>query len=209
MSKSAIVTMAAFTSICVFHESLAQEGASRPYETVQSARAFKDMSFGVNLTSADVDTVDDNIFAFGAFGDFLMSPDFSLGFSLDYWNDEFNSAPTRTVEIGDLVFGGNGKFTFANFAGVRPYALAGLAAHFFRVTTTERNLNPDPTKILSGRDRNLEDAEFEMGVDFGVGLNYRMLTAVDLLGEVRYRRILDRTIDLDQMNYTVALAYSM
>jgi hypothetical protein len=30
---------------------------------------------------------------------------------------------------------------------------------------------------------------------------------MDMVAEVRYRRILDRTVDLDQVNYSVALSY--
>jgi hypothetical protein len=32
---------------------------------------------------------------------------------------------------------------------------------------------------------------------------------MDVMAELRYRRVLDRTLDLDQMNYSVALAYMM
>nr|MDQ3235197.1 porin family protein [Pseudobdellovibrionaceae bacterium] len=119
-------------------------------------------------------------------------------------------SPTRDVELGDLVVGANGKFNFTDIApGFRPYVLAGIAGHILQVTTTERDLNADATEVLSRRDRDLEDADFELGVDFGAGLNYRIQPAMDLLGEVRYRRLFEQTLDLDQMNYTVALAYAM
>jgi hypothetical protein len=32
---------------------------------------------------------------------------------------------------------------------------------------------------------------------------------MDVTAELRYRRILDRALDLDQMNYSLALAYLM
>jgi hypothetical protein len=38
---------------------------------------------------------------------------------------------------------------------------------------------------------------------------YRVQTSMDMVAEVRYRRILDRTVDLDQVNYSVALSYVM
>jgi hypothetical protein len=190
-------------------EGFTQDRSGRQYENVQSTSA-RASSVGVNLTSTAVDIANDNAFGFGVFGDFHMSPSFSTGLSLDYWNERFSSSPARDVELGDIVLGANGKFNFTDVApGFRPYVLAGLAAHILQVTTTERNVGADPADVLSRRDRDLEDAEFELGVDFAAGLNYRIQPDMDLIGEVRYRRLFEQTLDLDQTNYTVALAYTM
>lgn len=210
MDKKMISSLAAVAFVMTSYEAFSQDRSSRQYESIQATGGVRSTSVGVNLTSTVVDITDENAFAFGAFGDFYMSPALSVGLSLDYWNDEFSSSPTRDVELGDTIIGVNSKFNFSDFAaGFRPYVLAGLAGHILQVTTSERNLNADASDILSSRDRDLEDADFELGVDFGAGLNYRIQTAMDLVGEVRYRRLFERTLDLDQMNYTVALAYSM
>jgi opacity protein-like surface antigen len=133
-----------------------------------------------------------------------------LGLTLDYWNDSFNEG-ARRVEVDDLVIGGNGKFTFTEFTqGLRPFVLAGLAVHRFQVDVANRDPNADPLiDKFNEYDRNTEDVEGELGADFGAGVMYRVQTSMDMLAEVRYRRILDRTVDLDQVNYSVALSYVM
>jgi opacity protein-like surface antigen len=168
------------------------------------------VSAGVNITSADVDLMDDNVFAFGVFGDYYTGQNLSVGLSLDYWADEFDSSVVQRVDIENLIVGANAKFHFANvMTGLKPYVMAGLAAHRFQVSTARRDLTADSTDVLSEYDRNLEDVEAELGADFGAGLSYNIQTAMDVMAELRYRRVLDRTLDLDQMNYSVALAYMM
>jgi opacity protein-like surface antigen len=115
------------------------------------------------------------------------------------------------VEVDDLVIGGNGKFMFTEFTpNLRPFVLAGLAVHRFQVDVANRDPNADPLiDKFNEYDRNTEDVEGELGADFGAGVMYRVQTSMDMVAEVRYRRILDRTVDLDQVNYSVALSYVM
>lgn len=169
------------------------------------------ISVGVNVTTADLDLTDENVFAFGVFGDFFTAQNFSAGLSLDYWSDEFDSSAVQRVDIENLIFGANAKFHFANIMnGLRPYALVGLAAHRFQVSTAERDLGAGASDVLSEYDRDLQDIEGELGADFGAGLSYNVQTAMNVVGELRYRRILDRAMnDLDQMNYSLALTYTM
>ena len=86
----------------------------------------------------------------------------------------------------------------------------GLAVHRFQINTIQRDTGADPiSDRFSEYDRNLADVSGELGADFGAGASYRVQPAMELLAEVRYRRILDRSVDIDQTNYSVALSYLM
>ncbi|HYX31785.1 MAG TPA: outer membrane beta-barrel protein [Oligoflexus sp.] len=189
-------------------QALAQTTTGTDYKRIDVMRDATNWAFGVNLAAADVNTIDNNVFSFGVFGNYFTAPNFSLGLTLDYWNDSF-SETDRRVEVEDLALGANGRFLFSEFTtGLRPFALAGLAVHRFQVDVANRDPNADPLlDKFNEYDRNTEDVEGELGADFGAGVMYRVQTAMDMLAEVRYRRILDRTVDLDQVNYSVALSY--
>jgi opacity protein-like surface antigen len=201
-----------FSASCLLFAPFAfsQDDTGTAYKTAPSLFGDRAWSAGVNLTSSDVDVTDDNVFAFGVFGDLYTAQNLSVGLSLDYWADEFNSSVAQRVDIENLIVGANAKFHFTNLmTGLKPYVLAGLAAHRFQVSTAQRDLNANPADVLSEYDRDLEDVEGELGADFGAGLSYNIQTAMDVTAELRYRRILDRALDLDQMNYSLALAYLM
>ncbi|MDQ3233359.1 MAG: porin family protein [Pseudobdellovibrionaceae bacterium] len=189
-------------------QALAQTTTGTDYKRIDVMRDATNWAFGVNLAAADVNTIDNNVFSFGVFGNYFTAPNFSLGLTLDYWNDSFSETAHR-VEVEDLALGANGRFLFSEFTpGLRPFALAGLAVHRFQVDVANRDPNADPLlDKFNEYDRNTEDVEGELGADFGAGVMYRVQTAMDMLAEVRYRRILDRTVDLDQVNYSVALSY--
>jgi opacity protein-like surface antigen len=206
-SRSILISVA-----CLLLTPLAfsQDDTGAQYKTAPTLLGGQPLTAGVNITSADVDLTDENVFSFGIFGDFFAAQNFSVGLSLDYWADEFNSSAAQRVDIENLIVGANAKFHLTNLmTGLKPYLLAGLAAHRFQVSTAQRDPNADPADVLSEYDRDLEDVEAELGADFGAGLSYNIQTAMDVVGELRYRRVLDRTLDLDQMNYSLALAYTM
>ncbi len=169
------------------------------------------LAVGVNLATSDVRGIDNNAFSFGIFSDYFASPNVSLGLTLDYWNNSFNADSNRRVDVDDLILGGNGKFLLPNLAtGLRPFVMAGLAVHRFKVDLARRD--PEATQLVdkfSTYDRKTKNIDGELGADFGAGVFYRVQTAMDLVAEAKYRRILDRTVDLDQMNYSVALAYML
>jgi hypothetical protein len=187
---------------------LAQASTGSDYKRIDVMRDNSSWAFGVNLAAADVNSLDDNVFSFGVFGNYLTAPNLSLGLTLDYWNDSFSNG-ARRVEVDDLVVGANGKFMFPDFAtDLRPFILAGLAVHRFQVDVANRDPNADPIiDKFTEYDRKTRDVEGEIGADFAAGVMYQVQTAMDLLAEVRYRRILDRTVDLDQVNYSLALSY--
>lgn len=208
MEKIALPLLISASCLVFSHAAFGQDTGST-YKTAPSL-SDRNWSAGVNLTSSNVDLMDENVFQFGVFGDLFTSESLSVGLSLDYWADEFNSSAAQRVELENVIVGANAKFHFPEFApGLKPYALAGLAAHRFQVSTNRFDTSTDPADVLSEYDRDLQDVEGELGADFGAGLNYSLQTAMDVVAELRYRRILDRTLDLDQMNYTVALAYMM
>lgn len=209
MQKSSLPVLFPLSCLLFAPFAYSQDASSPQYKTA-SAWSEAPVSAGVNITTADVDLTDENVFAFGVFGDYYTGQNLSVGLSLDYWADEFNSSSAQRVDIENLIIGANAKFHFTNImAGLKPYVLAGLAAHRFQVSTARRNPNADATDVLSEYDRDLQDVEAELGADFGAGLSYTIQPAMDLVGELKYRRVLDRTLDLDQMNYSLALAYMM
>lgn len=210
MFKKSLLGMTCAAVMSLAGHAAAQTSVGTDYKRIDVMRDASNWGFGVNLAAADVNSIDNNVFSFGVFGNYFTTPSFSLGLTLDYWNDSFNDG-ARRVEVDDLVIGGNGKFMFTEFTqGLRPFVLAGLAVHRFQVDVANRDPNADPLiDKFNEYDRNTEDVEGELGADFGAGVMYRVQTSMDMLAEVRYRRILDRTVDLDQMNYSVALSYVM
>ncbi len=177
----------------------------------RSTLAPNALSIGANIGVVDVEDVNDSVFSFGIFGDYALAPSFSVGATVDYWNDAFDTSGTRRVEIDDTVFGLNGKFKFPDVAtGLSPYALAGIALHRFSVDVGTRD--PNATALedkFSEFDKNTKDINGEFGVDFAGGLQYAVQQDLDVTGEVRYRRVIDRTVALDQVNITAALSYAM
>lgn len=169
------------------------------------------LSVGANIGVADVEDVNGNIFAFGVFADYALAPSFSVGGTVDYWNDAFDASGDRRIEVEDTAFGINGKFKFPDVAaGLRPYALAGVALHRFAVDVGQRDLTADPVvDKFSEYDKETADVNGEFGVDFAGGVQYAVQNDIDVTGEVRYRRIIDRTVALDQLNFTAALSYAM
>ncbi len=210
MFKTSLMGMTSAAFMLIASDSFAQTSVATDYKRIDVMRDASNWAFGVNLAAADVNSIENNVFSFGVFGNYHTAPNFSLGLTLDYWNDSFSEG-MRRVEVNDLVIGGNGKFMFTELRqGFRPFLLAGLAVHRFQVDVANRDPNADPLiDRFNEYDRNTEDVEGELGADFGAGIMYRVQTSMDMLAEVRYRRILDRTVDLDQVNYSVALSYVM
>jgi opacity protein-like surface antigen len=208
MLKYSLMGMTCAAVLSLAGQAWAQTSIGTDYKRIDVTRDASNWAFGINLAAADVNSLDNNVFSFGILGQYAFDPGFSLGLTLDYWNDSFNDQ-ARRVEVDDLVLGGHGKFTFTDLTqGFRPFVLAGLALHRFQVDVVNRDPNADPLlDKFNEYDRNTEDVEGELGADFGAGVMYRVQSSMDMLAEVRYRRILDRTVDLDQLNYSVALSY--
>lgn len=187
------------------------QGLAQDTSMERSTLAPNPISVGANIGIADVEDVNNDVFSFGAFADYELAPSFSVGATVDFWNDSFDATGTRRVEIADTIFGVNGKFKFPDVTpGLQPYALAGLAVHRFTVDVATRD--PNATAIedkFTEFDKNTKDVNGEFGADFAGGLVYAVQPDIDVTGEVRYRRVIDRTVALDQLNFTAALSYSM
>lgn len=198
-------------TLCTGCVLFSMQGLAQDTAMQRSTLAPNAISVGANVGVADVEDISDNVFSFGAFADYALAPTFSVGATVDYWNDSFDTTGTRRVEIGDTVFGVNGKFKFPDVTtGLKPYALAGLAVHRFSVDVGDRD--PNATSIedkFTEFDRKNKDVNGEFGVDFAGGLQYAVQPDIDVTGEVRYRRVIDRTVALDQLNVSAALSYSM
>lgn len=209
MSKLHLTGLVCMGALGLAGQGFAQRAMDTDYKRIDVTRGPSNWSFGVNLAASNVHSLDNSVFAFGVFGNYFSTPNFSLGLSVDYWNDSFTTDVTRRVDVDDLVLGANGRFVFTNFtSGIRPFVLAGLAIHRFQVDVVNRDPNADPiVDKFNEYDRNTADVEGELGADFGTGILYKVQTTIDMVAEVRYRRILDRAVDLDQINYSVALTY--
>lgn len=187
------------------------QGTSSEKRVLDSTRRNDAWTVGANLGSSDVEDISGNVLSLGVFGDYVLDPSFSVGASLDFWNDSFNTNALRRVDVNDAILGVNGRFIFSEFTqGLKPFVLAGLAVHRFSIDTAQRDPNAEPVvdKFVSF-DRKNKDISQELGADLGAGIRYRVQSSTDLAGEVRYRRIFDRTVALDQMNYSVSLSYAM
>lgn len=163
---------------------------------------------GVRIGAADVETLGDMVFQYGATGDFALADNFLVGGSLDYWSRSSIGVEDSKVEINDLALGANTKFVFTNVSvPFRPFALAGLALHRYSVKVSERNEGDQPE--LDKYDQVDNDVAGRLGVDLGGGIMYRLQPQVDLAGTILYRKMTDTTIDLDQLAFTGGLSYSL
>jgi len=206
MHKEVIKFMLCTGCVLLSMKSVAQDTAIERTTPMASPIAV-----GANVGVSDVEDVGNNVFSFGIFADYEVAPTFSVGATVDYWNDAFNATGNRRIEIDDTIVGLNGKFRFPDVAtGLKPYALAGLAMHRFSVDVNERDPNAEPIiDKFDEFDRDTKDVAGEIGADFAGGVIYTIQQDLDVTGEVRYRRVIDRTVALDQMNFTAALSYTM
>lgn len=169
--------------------------------------SFQPDSFivGARLGLFNVETVDDTVFGYGAFADYAIGTNFLAGGTLDYWSRTSALVQEDRVQINDLALGANGKIVFTNVTTpFRPYALAGLAIHRFQLkkgTTGGEGLDKLKTHT--------ENDSGKLGIDLGGGMMYRVQQAVDVAGEIRWRRLTDTAAELDQIAFTGGVSYAL
>lgn len=138
-------------------------------------------------------------FSLGAFADWgTVAPDLGLESRIDYWSFSENVFGFES-SVRDIALGARGKYWFdvAN-AKVRPFAGAGLAAHFIRSEFAIPDFYGGPPLTFSGTDT-------KIGVDLGGGFATALSPRHDLLGEVWYGIV----SDVSQLSLRVGLSYKL
>ena len=178
--------------------------SSRTHPTIPETAMVAGARIGLN----DVDGLDDTVASFGAFVDYSVGNNVLVGGTLDYWSDSSGSMFNQSVDVSDLTLGANGKLIFTGVnVPMRPFLLGGLALHRIDVSYSEQDVT-DRNVVDRFKER-YSDSDSEFGIDVGGGVMYRLQRSIDLLGEVRMRRLNDRSIDLDQLAFSGAVAYVM
>jgi len=109
----------------------------------------------------------------------------------------------------DLALGGNAKLVFTNVnLPFRPYALAGATLHRFSLRVAKEKAQADEVTIKR-YEKDYADSSGELGFDLGGGAMYRLQDVVDLVGEVRYRSLLNQDVDLAHFAVSGGVNYKM
>lgn len=138
----------------------------------------------------------DATFSFGGFADWgTMAPNLGLETRLDYWSWSETTLGFET-SIRDIVAGARGKYYFqtAN-PKVRPFAGAGIAAHFITAEVTDTST---PSTSVS-------DSQTKFGFDLGGGIATPINPRTDFLAEAWYSVV----TDVSQFSLRAGLSFKL
>jgi opacity protein-like surface antigen len=167
----------------------------------------KSIGFGAQVGSVSVEDLDDMVMSFGAFADYALDKQFTVGASVDYWDETSGQISDNPVEVSNFVVGLNGRWIFTNVnAPVQPYALVGLAVHRIEVSISER---VGDQREIDQFEQTYEDVEGELGSDLAAGVMYKFDNRINAQAEVRFRSLFDDKVNFDQVAYTGSLAYRL
>lgn len=177
-------------------------GANNQEDGLVDSESF---AAGVRIGTVNVDSLTDNVWSYGGFVDYGLSNQLSVGGSLDFWSDTSGILAENPAEVRSFTLGAHSRWVFTNFdLPVRPYGLAGLAVHRIRIALSERT----DEEIAIARFREVySDSEVRVGIDLAGGVLFAVDDNVDVIGEIRYRNLLDDKIGFDQWAFSAALAY--
>jgi opacity protein-like surface antigen len=162
---------------------------------------------GAKLGLANVESISDQTFAYGASVHFPMDPTIQVGATIDYWNKSSLGIQEKQVQIDDLSFGGHARFMFKPGAALQPFAVAGLAVHRFSVSIAEATDSEDPQ---IDRFRKVgDDVAGKLGIDLGGGANYGIQRNLDANGEILWRKLADSSVNFDQLVFSAGLSYRL
>jgi len=162
--------------------------------------------FGIRLGATKVKQISRATGTYGAYIDRAVADNLLLGGTLDYWSKATGSLGRSEAEVSDIALGLDAKFVFTNTrTAFRPYALAGASVHRFTIKEVQGS-NDNKINRLDSKYR---DNAGKFGLDYGAGVMYRVQTAMDLVGELRYRPIMDPGVDLGQVALSGGMAYSL
>jgi len=157
---------------------------------------------GVRVGMSKVEQLGDPVVTYGVYTDYAVGDNLLAGGALDYWDKSTGTIAETTVRASDLSAALDLKYIFTNVTqSFRPYLVAGAAAHRFEIRE-----KANQTKRLES---NYRDAVGKFGLDYGGGVSYRFDRAIDAVGEIRYRNIMDSSVALSQLAFTGGLNYVM
>jgi len=187
------------TSVFSQEAGVSGEKSGSPYFLPETVR------LGAALGLTSVQTIDGLVFSYGATGDYAVGTNLLVGGTLDYWSRASSAVEESRTQISDLAFGVNSRFVFTDVSvPFRPYALAGIAIHRFAVNVAaESGDRINKLKDVS------QTAVGKLGIDIGGGVLYQVQKATDLAGEIRWRRLIDTTAELNQFAFTGGLVYAL
>lgn len=195
-----------FAALGLCQISLAQGNRNSDVESTKSSAAIlmDSIQAGVKIGMSDVEQLGDPVMTYGAYADVALSKNLLFGAGLDYWNKSTGTLAETSVEVSDFIGSVNGKYIFTELASeFRPFVVAGAALHRFAVKESSR---ADQSQI-DQLDSDYKDISGKFGLDIGGGAMYRVQPAMDVVGEVRYRSIMDPGVSLSQLAFTAGLGY--
>ena len=167
--------------------------------TATSAAAQSDIGFknvGIAVGYVSPENLD-GVFGIGGFADLgTVAPNIGLEARLDYWGWSQTNFGVETA-VRDVQFGARGKYYFeTQNPKVRPFAGAGLAAHFISMEVTD-------TSTPGGM--SASDSQNKLGLDIGGGLATPINAKTDFLAEAWYGIV----TDWSQFSVRAGLSYKI
>jgi len=163
---------------------------------------------GAQIGLFNVENVDDLIFGYGVTGDYALTSNVLVGGSLNYWDKNSAAVSTQRVGVSDFSLGAHTKVLFTNLdTPLRPYAIAGLGIH--RITSKVATATPGEEPLLQ-KYRNVNTGVAgRVSIDLGAGVMYQVQKALDVTGQVEYRKLTGIELAMDQLAFQGGVAYSL
>ena len=197
--RTNLVTICSSLALCISSFAHAEH---RTESARYALNPIDQVSVGARIGNQSVDAVGGSTLSYGAFADYGIAHNVLVGGAFDYWSNSSGSLTNNSITLSDFTTSANAKLLITGLTSTfRPFVLGGLAYHNFTVSTARGS------SVL--QDRKLEAVRGRVGFDIGAGAMYRIQTAVDLIGEVRLRRMAQRDVNLDQVAISGALAYNL
>lgn len=200
MKIYAVIICSLIASSAAFAESegVSSTSSTRMHEAVRQAPS----QAGVRVGLSKVEQLGDPVATYGVFADYAISDNILAGGAVDYWDKSSGTISETTVRASDLSAALDLKYIFTHVTqSFRPYLVAGAAAHRFEIREKSNQTKP--------LDSNYRGAVGKFGLDYGGGVAYRFDKAMDAVGEIRYRNIMDSSVALSQLSFTGGLNYVM
>lgn len=157
---------------------------------------------GVRVGLSKVEQLGDPVATFGVYTDYALSDNLLAGGAVDYWDKSSGTIAETSVRASDLAVALDLKYIFTRVTqSFRPYLVAGAVAHRFEIRAKSNQTKPLESKY--------REAVGKFGLDYGGGVSYRFDKAIDAVGEIRYRNIMDSSVALSQLSFTGGLNYVM
>ncbi len=173
----------------------------------KSPLAANQTTIGARLGIVNVSSLDNGVISYGAYGDHTIDNRVVVGASVDYWSMSTAGVSSTAISINDVSVGGNGKFIFTDLkSAFKPYATAGLSLH--RISLSKSEASDTDSALARYREKN-NDVSSNVGIDVGGGVVYNVQPAIDVNGQVLYRRLTNPGVNFNQLALTAGVGYRM